>query len=509
MDKNLDFIINSNIDKIKYLSKKLSYRIDNRKEYSSKEKELAKIILEKYNNDLKKINSKINELIKKWESIDGIDDIEIEDVHSIKYILDIQFEKFDLNVLMNTLRSFINLKVCLSKILLDDNNEIIKNKIPFVLKDKIIEDYRSMDDEISYLSNIEPEVFRLLMVIDSINQTKNTIYKLKEIISYISNDYNIVNQVNIIDKLELLLDDYKIIISEKIDKYYKLKKGLNVGISGEKLVYKQLNIHDKFKILQNCRLKDHNGIEVECDTIVVCNKGIFVLEVKNIGLDNNFNIEIDNTGRWIKIFSDGNRMPINSAVEQNSRHLAVVNNILYKNNVNLYAKGIIAIPNDNINILNKTSQKIIRASYLYEFIMKSRLNLNDSTVIYIYNLLKNNTLPIKKNKYRDYINEGINIIKNNSFEENLNNINKYLNSYYLEFKKIKNIKDELDQDKKIIKFNKFEKIEELEQMYILLDNIESRFTPKAIKKKKRMNRISNIVGGVIVTGIFIKEILDL
>lgn len=169
------------------------------------------------------------------------------------------------------------------------------------------------------------------------------------------------------------------------------------GLTGELLVDKALDIHPNIINLKNIRLRDSLNNECQCDNILITRKGIFILEVKNYGEKGNYSIKIDSTGRWT--MKKGKSINcLASPTEQNSRHLAILNRKLMEElKVDLTCKGIVAIANDIVNIVNESNEIVVRPSNLYTLLdsMGSDILSNEEMESIKEFILKNN-LPEKR-----------------------------------------------------------------------------------------------------------------
>lgn len=184
-------------------------------------------------------------------------------------------------------------------------------------------------------------------------------------------------------------------------------KGTLIGADGEREVLKTLMDFekivgsDKMRILPNIRMEP-NGMSIESDFIVVCQQGIFALEVKNLGSTGSYNITIEKDGLWKKVMKNGRWKEMsNSISRQNERHLMgieqVVNSKLGNTSENwISAKSLIVFANNVVGIRNYSSNVIVRDSEVMTEIRKNPICLNEQQINQIYEILMAENLPAKK-----------------------------------------------------------------------------------------------------------------
>lgn len=242
-----------------------------------------------------------------------------------------------------------------------------------------------------------------------------------------------------------------------MDNYYKkrkqtlinIKKPLDLGLDGEKFVDEYLKIYeDEIINLSNIRL-EVDGMSIENDNILITRKGIFILEVKNIGASGSYSILIENDGRWIKKFSNNSQEVITfNATEQNDRHIAILQKFI-NNKLNrsiqqhnyLNIEGVVVIANNTVDIKNESMQNIYRISEIYRYINKFDDILSYDEMLKIKDIILEEKLQPKKYpilNYKSEINHNtrlfydlINRLDNE--KQNLCNVYEYLNeSGYIE-----------------------------------------------------------------------------
>lgn len=118
------------------------------------------------------------------------------------------------------------------------------------------------------------------------------------------------------DAFETLIQNYDNYL-ESLKSFNIDKKGTFIGAEGERQVYNELKFFtNNMKILQNIRL-EVNGESIESDLIVICNQGIFIIEVKNLGSTGKYNITVERDGRWTKEYENGKSETMSSITQQN------------------------------------------------------------------------------------------------------------------------------------------------------------------------------------------------
>lgn len=155
---------------------------------------------------------------------------------------------------------------------------------------------------------------------------------------------------------------------ESVNKDFNI---LELGIRGEDKVDKILNTHKYIKNLSNLVITDTDGQRVECDNLLVTEKGIFIVEVKNYGSNGRFTLNIDNSGRWERVYGSKSFV-MDSPFAQNSRHIGIIKNILFEHNLNIPVYGVIVIANDTVDIINNSNNMVVRADFLIDTINNFR-----------------------------------------------------------------------------------------------------------------------------------------
>lgn len=204
------------------------------------------------------------------------------------------------------------------------------------------------------------------------------------------------------------------------------------GKHGEDSVIKFLNYYkDNYIILENI-LVDFDGETSESDAIIVCDKGVFVIEIKNHG-NVNSTLSISSDGRWAMI-KNGKKEFKDNVFEQNNRHCAInqtiLNRELKNRGINMdYIKcnSIIVIANDKVEIDNESSNAILRKSEIITYIenLQTSTKLSKDIQEEIADIFKSKNLPPKKFPVTDLYNDYCIALR--EFEK----LQKILTGYYL------------------------------------------------------------------------------
>lgn len=310
--------------------------------------------------------------------------------------------------------------------------------------------YFNNEEKLEYINDIYPKIAQIYSRVKySWSDVDEVIVNLFEKIPRIYNDEHTHKYVT-----NLKNHKYASLIENK---YYEhrfnliknLKESLELGIEGEKSVNKYLELYsDEIINLPNIRL-EVNGESTENDNILITKKGIFILEVKNIGSTGSYNIKIEKDGRWIKQFTNGKIESIDfNATVQNDIHVVLLKRFLNnKLNINidddkyLNVEGIVVIANNEININNESNQPIFRTSEIYRHINSFKTVLTAKEMKDIQNIILKENLPSKKYPIPDYKKEITNnIVLLNSLEENIfKNEKNNLKIIYNEMPEIKHL----------------------------------------------------------------------
>lgn len=239
-----------------------------------------------------------------------------------------------------------------------------------------------------YLKNfIESDEFsRLSHSVAELNYLKSECIKIND--NYIHERKELKN---IIETLGTFLSNRKDYIKNEFD-------SCKAGLNGEEVVNQELDIHSNLINLKNIRISDSQGNISQCDNIIISKNGIFIIEVKNYGENGKYSILVDNTGRWTAKSGRVIRA-IDSPVQQNTRHLAVLNRKLKEELgfENILSEGIISISNDVLNLINESDSLIVRPSMIYDVISNRRnFNLSEEDQLKIKNFILDNNIGEKR-----------------------------------------------------------------------------------------------------------------
>lgn len=181
------------------------------------------------------------------------------------------------------------------------------------------------------------------------------------------------------------------------------------GKKGEDNVYNSLKLYtDNYFILKNIRV-ELKGESSESDFIIVCDKGLFAIEVKNHGNENG-TIEVAQDGQWSMIYN-GRKTIKDSVSAQNNRHCAINQNLLNRklkekgiDTEYIKCKSIIVIANEKVGINNKSMNIVVRPSEIITYIenMNTETTLNKELQLEIANIFNELCLPPKKYPVNDW-----------------------------------------------------------------------------------------------------------
>lgn len=299
------------------------------------------------------------------------------------------------------------------------------------------------NEQLEYLVNYKEKVkntfhcdVKELYKINEISNLEEMIEVIKEIETLILENRNIYS--DIIDNLPIsikskeysqILEQYKIYIEQRSKEINFLKKSLQIGKDGEDRIDEYLKPYDDEIInLSGVRL-EVEGNSIENDNILITRRGIFVLEVKNIGSTGSYNIKIEKDGRWTKEFTNGKSEVINfDATTQNDRHVVYLKRFINKKlnrDIDNYIdiEGLVIIANNIINIKNYSEQPVYRMQEIYRHISKHNILFSGKEMLEIKNIIIQNSLPPKKVNIIDYYKELINNIESIRYISDSNSIN--------------------------------------------------------------------------------------
>lgn len=220
---------------------------------------------------------------------------------------------------------------------------------------------------------------------------------------------------------------------------------VKTGLDGEDIVNKELSMYDNIYKLPNIRLEvpDNEGNlqSIENDNILISKYGIFVLEVKNFGINSNYDIVIERDGRWLKYYRNTRRYEtLKNVSSQNNRHIAFlnkyINNALNRNIDNyIEADSLIVIANEKVGITNNTlNQHVVRTSEIYPYVKNSnKVTLTLAEMNEIRDILLKGNLGAKKYPIYNYK------------DEIMYNLNKYRKFYFKSSEKFQEMREKLSE----------------------------------------------------------------
>ncbi len=158
-----------------------------------------------------------------------------------------------------------------------------------------------------------------------------------------------------------------------------------VGNKGENKVRDILGTLDKadYKIINGCCLKV-NDVVHEIDHIVICRKGVFVLETKAFGESMNGNIKsglfIDKGDKWI-LRKKGVNKELKSPTDQISEEKNVVDEILKPYYIS--SKPILVLSNENIYVKQNISlaYEVVKLNELIDKIDSENIIISESDIL--------------------------------------------------------------------------------------------------------------------------------
>lgn len=310
-----------------------------------------------------------------------------------------------------------------------------------------------------------------LNYIDRIKDISSTgIFMRNEVLGYLRkvDDY-LAYRVDIANDIERYIDYMENYLN-------KAHRNAERGYLGEQKVKKELDKYkDQFINIENkCfnfKYIDfiNEDYTMECDNIVITQRGIFVIETKNnyedsIYIDNNTGkaydkciLHIESDGRWtFKENNAGFRLLTKTPIEQNRDHVLKLEKIINHNlgydrfdDNYIEVKSIIVMASDTLKIINDFDGPvdICKVNSIYETITKYEKNplFNREMIDKIVNIVNSydNTIhkpnlysAVNVEKELDYLYDSLdNALKN---ELSYNKINDLIKSYYEELYDLQN-----------------------------------------------------------------------
>lgn len=256
----------------------------------------------------------------------------------------------------------------------------------FLLKKK---DYNYECLYLSYNNKIKNISEQLNMIrkfnINNLIQYRN---KIEELNKTKRNSYLYLIQTEILEFINNYEIAYKNLIADK--------NRLNKGLSGENKVFKYIEEYStEWKYIANFCM-EHEENKVEHDFIIISPKGIFTIEVKNVGSRDEI-LHFTNTGLTVRKNKKGSIIGDLDILQQSNRHLAYLKKLLFKTlGEKIRCEQIIIIASD-INVVNDSLIDVIGINNLYPLINSKDNILSENRVEYIYNEL--NKLNVDQSKY--------------------------------------------------------------------------------------------------------------
>ena len=203
-------------------------------------------------------------------------------------------------------------------------------------------------------------------------------------------------------------------LKKRSSQIYTEYKKINAGLSGENDVYYDLKQFKQFRILRNLTLR-YNNEDFENDMIILSTHGIYILEIKNYGINSNYELIIEADGQWLKRSLKTRAIePMNNVTSQNNRHISLLNNLInshFENDIDKFieTKGITVIANNKVHIKNNSIQPIFRSSEIYEYITNQPNIFTSTELDEIEDLLIHSRIPDKKYEVINFFDEAENI----------------------------------------------------------------------------------------------------
>lgn len=231
---------------------------------------------------------------------------------------------------------------------------------------------------------------------------------------------------NLYDNFVILGNKYlKILkkIIENTEANNNLYKGLARGKSGEDFAYEYLKkvLPRDWELLRNVNVA-FDGEQRENDLILISNKGIFTIEVKNYMAGS---ITVKNDGKVIHNIGNGVADESRSVIEQSESHVAFITRFMEENSKINRKKwyelvhGTVVISNNEMEVDNQSSYPIFRTALLRQYILNNFDDVfTDEEVQEIKDLLLYNAKDDVERKYlflnHDFFNlESLAMIQNN------------------------------------------------------------------------------------------------
>lgn len=186
-------------------------------------------------------------------------------------------------------------------------------------------------------------------------------------------------------------------LEDRLKRVAALYNNVKNGRLGEEYVWSVINEFDNCLCLKDKRLEftDENGIHsIQMDSILISSKGLFILEVKNVASEGQYEIKIDRTGVWRAIYPNGKEYIMEqNANKQNNRHLIYLNKLINQSlgtfdERYIEAKGITVIGNNKVKVENLSENQIVLcADEIYNYINKFDMIYNETQKQYLHKFI--------------------------------------------------------------------------------------------------------------------------
>lgn len=209
-------------------------------------------------------------------------------------------------------------------------------------------------------------------------------------------------------------------LEDRLKRVTALYNNVKNGRLGEEYVWDVINKFDNCLCLKDKRLEftDDDGVHsIQMDSILISSKGLFILEVKNVASEGQYEIKIDKTGVWRAIYPNGKEYVMEqNANKQNNRHLIYLNKLINQSlgtsdERYIEAKGITVIGNNKVKVENLSeNQVVLCADEIYNYINKFNMVYNDTQKQYLHNFInKHHKTKPKRHPVVNWITEVENI----------------------------------------------------------------------------------------------------
>ena len=365
----------------------------------------------KTNDAFLNVKNKIGEIDRRLEALNcEYNDLKIKEKREIQSIEKIQIEEKYQTLYKNKFKD-VNRDNPIDKIIVDCNFNIDEHILKDYLlcsNDELFMDNNKRFDYLTCVNQIVDfsigEFDDFLDKADQIIQTPIRRHREKKLFSdeiifdkYIKKLYDeVVNHFNeIVEWYDDLQEEYAII---------------KAGVDGEAYVenaVKDLNLNSI--CLYNFSF-EYNGEYNEIDLLVLSVYGVFTIEVKNY---HRKKIRFTRDGNWIETqYDPEEEMYMDNIVEkhpvkQNTRHEMylekIINSNMDKGSTPIKVKGIIAIANNETEIVNEGNYTIVRANSIASEIRNNEVVFSQKDLRAIEKIISKYKVPTEKFKIRNYM----------------------------------------------------------------------------------------------------------